>query len=158
MHPLLSYTPCLSLPHRFSLLVSSISTTNKPTKKTLTNCIYPQIMDLCSTSSSKWNCFASYRLAIDDCKTIHRDSFHRDSWHRSSTKKKSHGGAISHLLPLIFLFQLGFLISQYFDPTPTLQNPKPKKPNNLIPQNHQIQSLITLILIKTIKYQNSHNP
>ncbi|KAK7849784.1 math domain and coiled-coil domain-containing protein, partial [Quercus suber] len=53
--------------------------------------IYLQIMDPRGTSSSKWDCFASYRLAIanvhDDSKTIHRDS-----WHRFSTKKKSHAG------------------------------------------------------------------
>ncbi|KAF7817264.1 ubiquitin carboxyl-terminal hydrolase 7 [Senna tora] len=52
--------------------------------------IYLQIMDPRGTSSSKWDCFASYRLAIanvaDDSKTIHRDS-----WHRFSSKKKSHG-------------------------------------------------------------------
>lgn len=52
--------------------------------------IYLQIVDPRGTSSSKWDCFASYRLAIvnvtDDSKTIHRDS-----WHRFSTKKKSHG-------------------------------------------------------------------
>ncbi|XP_054788631.1 uncharacterized protein LOC129294355 isoform X2 [Prosopis cineraria] len=52
--------------------------------------IYLQIMDPRGTSSSKWDCFASYRLAIvnvaDDSKIIHRDS-----WHRFSSKKKSHG-------------------------------------------------------------------
>uniref|UniRef100_A0A7N0T9N2 MATH domain-containing protein n=1 Tax=Kalanchoe fedtschenkoi TaxID=63787 RepID=A0A7N0T9N2_KALFE len=52
--------------------------------------IYLQIMDPRGTPSSKWDCFASYRLAIvnvtDETKTIHRDS-----WHRFSTKKKSHG-------------------------------------------------------------------
>ena len=50
--------------------------------------IYLQIMDPRGTSSSKWDCFASYRLsivnALDDSKTIHRDS-----WHRFSSKKKS---------------------------------------------------------------------
>lgn len=52
--------------------------------------IYLQIMDPRGTSSSKWDCFASYRLAVvnptDDSKSIHRDS-----WHRFSSKKKSHG-------------------------------------------------------------------
>jgi hypothetical protein len=52
--------------------------------------IYLQIMDPRGTSSSKWDCFARYRLSIvnplDDSKTIHRDS-----WHRFSSKKKSHG-------------------------------------------------------------------
>jgi len=42
------------------------------------------------TSSSKLDCFASYRLSSvnlpDDSTTIHRDS-----WHRFSSKKKSHG-------------------------------------------------------------------
>ncbi|KAI5606141.1 hypothetical protein BDE02_01G401300 [Populus trichocarpa] len=45
--------------------------------------IYLQIMDPRGTSSSKWDCFASYRLSIvnplDDSKTIHRDSWHRFS-------------------------------------------------------------------------------
>ncbi|KAL6985250.1 hypothetical protein U1Q18_018628 [Sarracenia purpurea var. burkii] len=52
--------------------------------------IYLQIMDPRGTSSSKWDCFASYRLAVvnplDESKSIHRDS-----WHRFSSKKKSHG-------------------------------------------------------------------
>ncbi|XP_074329147.1 uncharacterized protein LOC141666834 [Apium graveolens] len=52
--------------------------------------LYLQIMDPRATSSSKWDCFASYRLTIlnliDDSKSIHRDS-----WHRFSSKKKSHG-------------------------------------------------------------------
>lgn len=52
--------------------------------------LYLQIMDPRGTSSSKWDCFASYRLTIlnlnDDSKSIHRDS-----WHRFSSKKKSHG-------------------------------------------------------------------
>ncbi|PWA52949.1 TRAF-like family protein [Artemisia annua] len=52
--------------------------------------VYLQIMDPRGTSSSKWDCFASYRLSVvnlvDDTKSVHRDS-----WHRFSTKKKSHG-------------------------------------------------------------------
>ncbi|KAJ4958148.1 hypothetical protein NE237_025259 [Protea cynaroides] len=52
--------------------------------------IYLQIMDPRGSSSSKWDCFASYRLSIvnhlDDAKSIQRDS-----WHRFSSKKKSHG-------------------------------------------------------------------
>ncbi|XP_052209829.1 uncharacterized protein LOC127813105 [Diospyros lotus] len=52
--------------------------------------IYLQIMDPRGTTSSKWDCFASYRLAvvnpIDESKSVHRDS-----WHRFSSKKKSHG-------------------------------------------------------------------
>lgn len=55
--------------------------------------VYLQIMDPrsgCGSSSSKWDCFASYRLSIanhvDESKSIHRDS-----WHRFSAKKKSHG-------------------------------------------------------------------
>ena len=53
--------------------------------------IYLQVMDPRSSSSStKWDCFASYRL----CVVNHRDeskSIQRDSWHRFSGKKKSHG-------------------------------------------------------------------
>ncbi|XP_010906892.1 uncharacterized protein [Elaeis guineensis] len=52
--------------------------------------IYLQIVDPRGSSSSKWDCFASYRLAVvhpsDDSKSIARDS-----WHRFSSKKKSHG-------------------------------------------------------------------
>lgn len=47
-------------------------------------------MDPRGSSSSKWDCFASYRLSIvnhsDESKSIQRDS-----WHRFSSKKKSHG-------------------------------------------------------------------
>lgn len=52
--------------------------------------IYLQLTDPRGTSSSKWDCFASYRLCVvnakDDSKTVQRDS-----WHRFSGKKKSHG-------------------------------------------------------------------
>ncbi|XP_042484994.1 MATH domain and coiled-coil domain-containing protein At3g58200-like [Macadamia integrifolia] len=52
--------------------------------------IYLQVMDPRGSSSSKWDCFASYRLSIinhlDEAKSIQRDS-----WHRFSSKKKSHG-------------------------------------------------------------------
>lgn len=52
--------------------------------------VYLQIMDPRAATSSKWDCFASYHLAVvnpaDDSKTVHRDS-----WHRFSGKKKSHG-------------------------------------------------------------------
>ena len=52
--------------------------------------IYLQLTDPRGTSSSKWDCFASYRLCVvnfkDDTKTVQRDS-----WHRFSGKKKSHG-------------------------------------------------------------------
>ena len=51
--------------------------------------VYLQISDP-GNSSSKWDCFASYRLSVrnlaDDTKSVHRDS-----WHRFSAKKKSHG-------------------------------------------------------------------
>lgn len=52
--------------------------------------IYLQIVDPRGSSSSKWDCFASYRLSVvnhlDESKSISRDS-----WHRFSSKKKSHG-------------------------------------------------------------------
>lgn len=70
--------------------------------------IYLQIMDPRGTSSSKWDCFASYRLAIvnvaDDSKTIHRDS-----WHRFSSKKKSHGWCDFTPSSTVFDSKLGFL-------------------------------------------------
>lgn len=52
--------------------------------------IYLQVTDPRGSSSSKWDCFASYRLCVvnqrDETKSIQRDS-----WHRFSGKKKSHG-------------------------------------------------------------------
>ncbi|KAL4181746.1 hypothetical protein AMTRI_Chr12g272620 [Amborella trichopoda] len=52
--------------------------------------IYLQIVDPRGSSSSKWDCFASYKLCVlnqrDETKSIQRDS-----WHRFSSKKKSHG-------------------------------------------------------------------
>ncbi|XP_021277599.1 uncharacterized protein LOC110411667 [Herrania umbratica] len=72
--------------------------------------IYLQIMDPRGTSSSKWDCFASYRLAIvnliDDSKTIHRDS-----WHRFSSKKKSHGWCDFTPSATIFDSKLGYLFN-----------------------------------------------
>ncbi|CAN0877547.1 Ubiquitin C-terminal hydrolase 13 [Linum grandiflorum] len=72
--------------------------------------IYLQIMDPRGTSSSKWDCFASYRLSIanvaDDSKTIHRDS-----WHRFSSKKKSHGWCDFTPSSTVFDPKLGFLLN-----------------------------------------------
>ncbi|KAH0989546.1 hypothetical protein GBA52_001029 [Prunus armeniaca] len=72
--------------------------------------IYLQIMDPRGTSSSKWDCFASYRLAIvnlaDDSKTIHRDS-----WHRFSSKKKSHGWCDFTPSSTVFDSKLGYLFN-----------------------------------------------
>ncbi|KHN07063.1 Ubiquitin carboxyl-terminal hydrolase 12 [Glycine soja] len=67
-------------------------------------------MDPRGTSSSKWDCFASYRLAIvnlaDDSKTIHRDS-----WHRFSSKKKSHGWCDFTPSNTVFDPKLGYLFN-----------------------------------------------
>ncbi|KAJ4850001.1 hypothetical protein Tsubulata_016236 [Turnera subulata] len=72
--------------------------------------VYLQIMDPRGTSSSKWDCFASYRLAIvnltDDSKTIHRDS-----WHRFSSKKKSHGWCDFTPSSTVLDNKLGFLFN-----------------------------------------------
>ncbi|KAF3447096.1 hypothetical protein FNV43_RR12276 [Rhamnella rubrinervis] len=72
--------------------------------------IYLQIMDPRGTSSSKWDCFASYRLSIvnvqDDSKTIHRDS-----WHRFSSKKKSHGWCDFTPSSTVFDSKLGYLFN-----------------------------------------------
>lgn len=72
--------------------------------------VYLQIMDPRGTSSSKWDCFASYRLAIvnllDDSKTIHRDS-----WHRFSSKKKSHGWCDFTPSSTVFDSKLGYLFN-----------------------------------------------
>ncbi|KAE8674412.1 FAR1-related sequence 6 isoform 1 [Hibiscus syriacus] len=71
--------------------------------------VYLQIMDPRGTSSSKWDCFVSYRLAIvnlnDDSKTIHRDS-----WHRFSSKKKSHGWC-DFTPSAVFDSKLGYLFN-----------------------------------------------
>ncbi|AES73609.2 putative ubiquitinyl hydrolase 1 [Medicago truncatula] len=72
--------------------------------------VYLKIMDPRGTSSSKWDCFASYRLAfvnvVDDSKTIHRDS-----WHRFSTKKQSHGWCDFTPASTIFDPKLGYLFN-----------------------------------------------
>lgn len=72
--------------------------------------IYLQIMDPRGTSSSKWDCFASYRLAVvnhaDDSKSVHRDS-----WHRFSTKKKSHGWCDFAPSSSIFDCKAGYLFN-----------------------------------------------
>ncbi|KAK6927548.1 MATH/TRAF domain [Dillenia turbinata] len=72
--------------------------------------IYLQIIDPRGTSSSKWDCFASYRLSIihtvDDSKNIQRDS-----WHRFSSKKKSHGWCDFTPSSSILDPKLGFLHS-----------------------------------------------
>ena len=72
--------------------------------------IYLQIVDPRGTSSSKWDCFASYRLAIvnvlDDSKTVHRDS-----WHRFSSKKKSHGWCDFTPSSTVFDSKLGYLFN-----------------------------------------------
>ncbi|MCL7025321.1 hypothetical protein MKW94_025380 [Papaver nudicaule] len=55
--------------------------------------IYLQIMDprgSSTSSSTKWDCFASYRLSIVNQSDVSK-SIQRDSWHRFSSKKKSHG-------------------------------------------------------------------
>ncbi|KAF6158126.1 hypothetical protein GIB67_014920 [Kingdonia uniflora] len=72
--------------------------------------IYLQIMDPRGSGSSKWDCFASYRLSIvnhgDELKSISRDS-----WHRFSTKKKSHGWCDFTPVSTILDSKSGFLIN-----------------------------------------------
>ena len=72
--------------------------------------VYLQIMDPRGTSSSKWDCFASYRLSVvnqvDESKSIHRDS-----WHRFSSKKKSHGWCDFTPAGSILDSKLGFLFN-----------------------------------------------
>lgn len=67
-------------------------------------------MDPRNTASSKWDCFASYRLCIenlsDDSKSVHRDS-----WHRFSSKKKSHGWCDFASLNSLLDPKVGFLHS-----------------------------------------------
>ncbi|CAN8284245.1 unnamed protein product [Cochlearia groenlandica] len=72
--------------------------------------IYLQIMDPRGTTSSRWDCFASYRLSIvnhvDDTLTIHKDS-----WHRFSSKKKSHGWCDFTLNSSVLDPKMGFLFN-----------------------------------------------
>ncbi|CAH2060983.1 unnamed protein product [Thlaspi arvense] len=72
--------------------------------------IYLQIMDPRGTTSSRWDCFASYRLSIvnhvDDSLTIHKDS-----WHRFSSKKKSHGWCDFTLNSSVLDPKMGFLFN-----------------------------------------------
>ncbi|KAL7159047.1 hypothetical protein ABFS83_01G002800 [Erythranthe nasuta] len=70
--------------------------------------IYLQIMDPRILASSKWDCFASYRLAIDNISDSSK-SLHRDSWHRFSSKKKSHGWCDFASLHSLLDPKLGFL-------------------------------------------------
>ncbi|CAN6841711.1 unnamed protein product [Brassica oleracea] len=72
--------------------------------------IYLQIMDPRGASSSRWDCFASYRLSIvnhvDESLTIHKDS-----WHRFSSKKKSHGWCDFTLNGSVLDPKMGFLFN-----------------------------------------------
>ncbi len=52
--------------------------------------IYLQISDPRGGSGGKWDCFASYRLAVVN-QSDESKGLPRDSWHRFSAKKKSHG-------------------------------------------------------------------
>ncbi|KAL2236216.1 UNVERIFIED_CONTAM: hypothetical protein Sindi_1353800 [Sesamum indicum] len=72
--------------------------------------IYLQIMDPRNTASSKWDCFASYRLAIENLSDASK-SVHRDSWHRFSSKKKSHGWCDFASLNSVLDPKVGFLHS-----------------------------------------------
>lgn len=65
-------------------------------------------MDPRNTASSKWDCFASYRLAIDNLSDSSK-SVHRDSWHRFSSKKKSHGWCDFASLNALLDPKVGFL-------------------------------------------------
>ncbi|KAG9128959.1 hypothetical protein Leryth_014735 [Lithospermum erythrorhizon] len=71
--------------------------------------IYLQIMDP-RNNSSKWDCFASYRLAIENPNDSSK-SVHRDSWHRFSSKKKSHGWCDFTPSNSILEPKLGFLFN-----------------------------------------------
>ena len=72
--------------------------------------IYLQVTDPRGNSSSKWDCFASYRLCVvnqkEDGKTIQRDS-----WHRFSGKKKSHGWCDFSPSSAVLDSKAGFLVN-----------------------------------------------
>eukprot|EP00899_Mesostigma_viride_P015066 jgi/Mesvir1/23560/Mv18256-RA.2 len=71
--------------------------------------IYLQVTDP-RGSSTKWDCFASYRLCVvnqrDESKSIQRDS-----WHRFSSKKKSHGWCDFTPSSTIMESRSGFLVN-----------------------------------------------
>ncbi|XP_024544379.1 uncharacterized protein LOC9654920 [Selaginella moellendorffii] len=71
--------------------------------------IYLQVTD--PSSSSKWDCFASYRLCVvnqrDESKSIQRDS-----WHRFSVKKKSHGWCDFTPSTVVLDPKSGFLVNE----------------------------------------------
>jgi hypothetical protein len=52
--------------------------------------LYVQVSDP-RCPSGKWDCFASYRLAVQHAREPDAKSVGRDSWHRFSGKKRSHG-------------------------------------------------------------------
>ncbi|KAJ7566029.1 hypothetical protein O6H91_02G085600 [Diphasiastrum complanatum] len=72
--------------------------------------IYLQVTDPRGSSSSKWDCFASYRLCVvnqrDEAKSIQRDS-----WHRFSSKKKSHGWCDFTPSSTVLDHKSGFLVN-----------------------------------------------
>ncbi|CAG9460218.1 unnamed protein product [Pedinophyceae sp. YPF-701] len=70
--------------------------------------IYLQVTDP-GGNSSKWDCFASYRLAVENQRDSTR-SVVRDSWHRFSAKKKSHGWCDFTPSDQVFSKKDGFMV------------------------------------------------
>ncbi|MFS7946395.1 putative ubiquitinyl hydrolase 1 [Helianthus anomalus] len=67
-------------------------------------------MDPRGTSSTKWDCFASYRFTVINL-TEDSKSIHRDSRHIFSTKKKSQGWCDFTPSAAILDAKSGFLVS-----------------------------------------------
>ena len=69
--------------------------------------LYVQVSDP-RAPTARWDCFASYRLAVTHSREPATKSVARDSWHRFSGKKRSHGWC--DFAPLAALAQPGFCV------------------------------------------------
>ncbi|WOK94203.1 hypothetical protein Cni_G02905 [Canna indica] len=102
--------------------------------------LYLQIVDPrgggSSSSGNKWDCFASYRLAIsnhlDDAKSVARDS-----WHRFSSKKKSHGWCDFAPFSAVLDARSGFLLQ---------------------PSDSIVVTADILLLHETVSFNRDHEP
>ena len=69
--------------------------------------LYVQVSDP-RVPNGRWDCFASYRLAVQHAREPATKSVARDSWHRFSGKKRSHGWC--DFAPLTALAAPGFCV------------------------------------------------
>ena len=85
---------------------SLLSSSGLPLSSELTvtcGCAGAQVTDPRGASGGKWDCFASYRLALvhptNDAKTIARDSWHRFSGAAMSRRPSPCCTLVNHVLP-----------------------------------------------------------